>query len=429
MTQRLVGARTFVSLRKYRNYRLYFFGQVVSISGTWMQTLAQAWLILSMTHSALAVGILPLCQFGPYAVLGLFTGVLADRLDQRRLLLRTQSAFALTAAILAVVVVTGVAQPWVIYLLATITGCITVLDTPARQSFVFAMVGPNELPNAIALNTTLMNGSRIVGPAIAGPVIAAAGVAMCFLINSLSFLAVIGALLLMRQKELYTVMKDDSLQNVLRRLTQGLTYTMRVPILRSVVLMLLCISTLSINFNVLLPILASTTLRAGITTFGILSATFGSGALSGALFVASLPRISWRVMFVGAMIFSVAELALAPLRVVWAAAGVLFIIGFAFSIYMAASNAVLQLHTPNSLRGRVVGVYSYVYFGIGPLGGLVAGWLAQVGGTQLAFVVAASVGLATACFGGSREPRHSGRAEQGTVPHGDGQQGLEPNQP
>lgn len=391
--------RTFSSLAHHRNYRLYFFGQVVSISGTWMQNVAQAWFIIVLTHSPIAVGVLTACQFGPYAIFGLFGGAVADRVDQRRLLLATQSALMLSAATLAGLALTGHAAAWQVYVLAAANGMVTVFDTPARQSFTIQMVGREELSNAIALNSSLFNASRIVGPAIAGLLIAVAGVGICFLLNAVSFLAVIGALWLMRERELFPVARDEMVQSVLRRAGEGLRFAWHTPLLRTVLLMMLFISTIGINFNVLLPVVASQTLKAGPAVFGILSAAFGAGALAGALASATLGRASARTLLAGATLFSAAELMLAPLRVVWAAAVVLIVLGFAFSLYSSQSNAALQLNTPDRLRGRVMGIYGYVFFGTAPLGGVLAGWLAQTGGTGLAFLVAGVVSLATAAYG------------------------------
>lgn len=391
--------RTFSSLSHHRNYRLYFFGQVVSISGTWMQNVAQAWFIVVLTHSPIAVGLLAACQFGPYALFGLLGGGLADRVDQRRLLMATQSALMLSAGTLAGLALSGHAAAWQVYVLAAVNGMVTVFDTPARQSFTIQMVGREELPNAIALNSSLFNASRVIGPAIAGVLIAVAGVGICFLLNALSFLAVIGALGLMRERELYPVARDEKVQSVLRGAAEGMRFAWSSRLLRTVLLMMLLISTIGINFNVLMPLVASETLHAGPEVFGLLSATFGTGALMGALFSASLGRASARALLTGAALFSAAELVLAPLRVTWAAAVVLVAIGFAFSLYSSQSNAALQLNTPDRLRGRVMGIYGYVFFGTAPIGGMLAGWLAQLGGTQLAFLVAGAVSLATLVYG------------------------------
>jgi MFS family permease len=405
-------ARTFLSLRRHYNYRLYFFGQVVSISGTWMQSVAQAWFVVANTHSPLAVGILAVCQFGPYGLFGLFGGAVADRLDQRKVLMGTQTAFMVTAALLAGLTLTGHATVWEIYVLAGVTGMITVLDTPVRQAFTIQMVGRDELPNAVALNSSLFNASRIIGPAIAGGLIAIAGVGICFLINALSYLAVLAALWFMRVHDLFPVRKDQRGQNVFRGSLEGLKFAWRRPVIRSVLVMMLVIATISINFNVLLPVLASKTLDSGPEIFGILSALFGFGALIGALFSASLGRASRHTMLVGAALFSVSEIALAPLHVAWGAGLVLIITGVAFTLYASQSNSTLQLAVTDEMRGRVLGIYGYVFIGTAPLGGLLAGWLAEVGGTQLAFLIAGLIALAATVYGWA----DTGRAARAAIP-------------
>jgi len=393
------SARTFRSLQRHRNYRLFFAGQVVSLSGTWIQNVAQAWFVLTLTHSAIAVGILAAFQFGPYAVLGLFGGALADRHDLRRLAIGTQSAFALSALSLAILVLSGHAAVWEVFVLAAVNGTVMVLDTPVRQAFTIQMVGRKELPNAIALNSSLFNASRAIGPAVGGVLIAVAGVGLCFLINALSFLAVIAALLAMRPRELFAVGRASRSETLLRGVRDGVRYAWHQPSIRTVLLMMLVISTIGINFNVLLPLLASRTLHSGPQVYGLLAATFGAGALLGALVSASLSAASTRALLIGAFAFSVGELVLAPLHVIWAVALVLAAAGFAFSLYSSQSNAALQLTVPDRLRGRVLSLYGYVFFGTAPLGGLLAGWLAEVGGTPLAFVVAGGVGLATVASG------------------------------
>ncbi|MBV9101158.1 MAG: MFS transporter [Candidatus Dormibacteraeota bacterium] len=394
----VLSARTFRSLHR-RNYRLYFIGQVVSLTGTWMQNVAQAWFIVELTHSPLAVGLLAVCQFGPYGLLGLLGGTVADRVNQRRLLICTQTAFLLSAASLATLALTGHATVWEVYLLAAINGFVLVLDTPVRQSFTIQMVGRSELPNAVALNSSIFNASRIIGPAVAGALIAVAGVGLCFLFNAFSFVAVIVALALMRESELFAVGRDDRRANVFRGASEGIRFAWRTPVVRTVLVMMLVISTIGINFNVLLPVLTARTLHSGPQVFGMLSALFGVGALAGALTTAALGRASARALLAGALIFSLSELALAPMRVAWAAALVLVVTGVAFSLYASQSNATLQMSTPDRLRGRVLGIYGYVFFGTAPLGGLLAGWLAQTGGTQLAFLVAGGAGLCAAVYG------------------------------
>jgi len=393
-------ARTFDSLRKHRNYRLYFGGQVISVTGTWVQNVAQAWLVVELTHSSpLAVGVLAACQFGPYALLGLLGGVLVDRLDYRRTLMFTQSAMMATAAILGVLALTHVAQVWMVDLVAAANGLALVLDTPSRQAFTIQMVGRRELPNAVALNSSLFNGSRIMGPALGGVIIATAGVGVCFLINAASFIAVLVGLHLMDEHELYPVQRADRGDSMLTGMKQGLAYAWRTPRVLLVLTMMLVVATIGMNFNVLLPVLARSTLHQGAEVFGLLSASFGAGALAGALVAASMGRALVPVLIAAAGGFGLFEMVLAFQPTIVGAALVLAAVGVCFTLYTANSNSTLQLTVPDQLRGRVMALYAYVFFGTAPLGGLLAGWLADRGGTRLAFLVAGASGIVMSVYG------------------------------
>ena len=394
------GSRTFASLRRHRNYRLYFAGQVVSLSGTWMQNVAQAWLVLQLTHgSAFAVGALSLCQFGPYALFGLFGGSLADRLNARRTLVFTQSASMLTAAALAGLALTHSAQVWEVFLIAAAAGSVIILDTPVRQAFTIQMVGRAELPNAIALNSSLFNASRIFGPALAGLLIATTGVGICFLLNAISFIAVVVALLLMRDSELYSINRGDKRPTVLRGVGEGLRYAWRTPSVRLVLLVMLVIATLAINFNVLLPVLTAHTLASGPEVFGMLSAAFGVGALVGALVSASLSRANLSVMLAAALGFGASLLLLSAVTTVWQACAVLVLVGVSFSLYGSQSNSSLQMVVPDRLRGRVLSLYGYVFFGTAPLGGLFTGWLCGRFGTWAYCLTAGGISVLAAGAG------------------------------
>ncbi len=379
--------RTFASVRRHRNYRLWFSGQVVSVTGTWVQNVAQSWLVLQLTHSAGAVGVLAACQFGPFAVLGLVGGVISDRLDNRRTLIGTQTASMVCAAILGVLALTHLAVVWEVDALAALNGLVVVLDTPSRQAFTVQMVGRSELPNAVALNSSLFNASRIMGPGLGGLIIATAGVGLCFVINAASYLAVLAALLVMRADDLHPVSRPEGRQTVLRGLLDGLDYARRTPPVRLVLLLMLVVSTISINFNVLLPVLTSRTLHAGPEVFGLVSACFGAGALIGALLSATLGRASWPVLLGGAGVLGLGEVALAPQRHLVPALLILAAIGAAFSLYTSNSNTTLQLHVPDHLRGRVLSIYAYVFFGTAPLGGVFTGWLSERDGTGVTLLV------------------------------------------
>lgn len=393
-------ARTFRSLRRHRNYRIFFTGQVVSLAGTWMQNVALAWLVLELSGSALAVGALAFWRFVPFTVFGLAAGVLADKVDSRKLVMTTQASAMAVSIALAIVTLTGTATLPIVYALAALGGVALAFDAPGRQSLTYEMVGPRELPNAVALNTGLFNGSRIIGPAIAGLIIAAAGTGVCFVLNAVSFLAVLTALFVLRADELHPVAKDPS-TGVVEGLRRGFSFAWATPQLRLILAVVVVVSTVGFNFHVLVPLLAADTLHVGSEGFGLLSASFGAGALVGALATASFREASWRMFATGTTSFGVLVLLLAPVHDAVLAGVLLFGIGISFTLFTANANALVQLGSPDHLRGRMIGIYLLAFVGVAPVGGLFAGWLAELGGTTLAFAVAGlaalvSIGLANA---------------------------------
>src|SRR3954470_8893842 len=253
------GARTFLSVRKHRNYRLFFTGQVISNIGTWMQRVAQAWLILSLTHSAVAVGILALCQFLPFTLFSLAAGVVVDRLDAWKTVISTQITQMLLASTIAVIALAGVAQPWEIYVIAALMGLVQVLDAPSRQALTFRMVGPLELNNAISLNSGVFNGARIFGPALAGVLIATVGSGVCFAVNAASYVAVLIGLAMMRPQEFHAIERRDRPRTMLVGLKEGLAYARSNEQVWLVLTLVCVMSTFTLNFNVLLPVLAKQT--------------------------------------------------------------------------------------------------------------------------------------------------------------------------
>jgi MFS family permease len=394
----LAGARTFKSLKAHHNYRLFFAGQITSVCGTWMQNVALYWLVLSLTHSAVAVGVLSLARFGPFTLFGLFAGVVADRFDNRKTVIATQAVQMGVSAVLAVVTLAGSVHPWEIYAIAALGGTATVFDVPARQNLTFQLVGRSELGNAVALNSTLFNTARIVGPALAGVVIAGVGAGWCFAINSASFLAVLAGLLAMRTSELFPLVGRGR-PTIWRGTREGLGYVRRSRPILVLTGMAVLLMSISFNFNVLLPVLAKVTLGAGPRTFGVLSACFGVGALVGALFSASIARSRWRVLFAASFGAGVAELAVAPLHQVAAVGALLAVWGACFTIFTANSNTTIQLASPDHVRGRVIGIYYYALIGPVPLAAPFLGWLCSVGGTKLAFEVAGGCALAVSAVG------------------------------
>jgi MFS family permease len=408
------NGRAFASVRKHRNYRLFFFGQTISLPGTWMQRITQAWLILTLTRSPLAVGLLALAQFLPFTAFSLFAGVVVDRLDARRTVIGTQIGHMVLASTLAAITLSGVVEAWQVYVIAFLGGTVQVLDAPARQQLTYRMVGRAELQNAVALNSSVFNASRVWGPALAGIFLAAFGAGICFAINAVSFLAVLVGLLMMRQSEFFPVKKNTEVPTMFRGVNEGLSYVRRTRDVALVLLLTVVISTFCLNFNVLLPVLAKQTLHAGPRTFGVLSAAFGLGALAGGLASAAQERARKRIMLLGSAGFGLAELLLAPGSSVWLACLLLFLGGISFTTWSSNSNSIVQLAAPDHLRGRVIGLYFFAFAGTGALGGIMAGWLIHVGGTRLAFAVAGLAALvATAVVGHLlRTERAPMRAEQ-----------------
>jgi MFS family permease len=392
-----LSGRTFLSLRKHRNFRLFFTGQVVSVSGTWMQNVALAWFVYELTHSPLAVGILTFCRFSPQTLFGLFAGVVADRFDNRRLVIGTQAASMAVSIALAGLALSGAAVVWHVYALAALAGIAQVFDSPGRHALVYQMVGRAELPNAIALNTSVFNASRIVGPGIAGLLIASVGVGACFAVNAVSFVAVLAALLLMDTRELHPVVRPEERLTLFRGVKEGLAYARGDRRIRLVLLLVLVVGTLGVNNGVILPVLAAE-LHAGPEVFGLLSAVFGAGALLGALATAGLGRASWKVLLAGTTGFGAAMLLVAPQSSVAACAAFLLVAGMCFTLWSANSNSLLQLTAPDHLRGRVLSLYLFAFHGLAPAGGLLIGWLIEVGGTDLAFWVAGLSALVMAAF-------------------------------
>ncbi|HEY4411654.1 MAG TPA: MFS transporter, partial [Gaiellaceae bacterium] len=332
-------------------------------------------------------------QFLPYTIFGLFAGVITDRLDARRLVITTQLAQTVSAIVLTWVAYGGFAKPWMLYVIAFVNGTVLVLDVPSRQQLTYRMVGRDTLPNAIALNSSLFNASRIFGPSVAGILLGFAGVGVCFLVNAISFVAVLLSLFAMRTRDFFPF-EEFERPRIFAGTREGLAYVRRQPRMLAVLALTVVLSTFAFNFNVTLPVLAKVTLHGHGTVYGFLSAVFGAGALAGALIAASRARASTRVMVIGALVFTGSELLLAPAHNEYAAGLLLFLVGAGFTAWSANSNASVQLAAPDRLRGRIIGIYFYAFNGTGPVAGLFAGWLCARGGTELAFAVAGIIGIA-----------------------------------
>jgi MFS family permease len=381
---RLLGRATFSSL-KNRNYRLYFTGQIISVSGTWMQRLAQAWLILSLTHNnGFALGIESGLQFLPMLLFGAWGGVIADRFDKRRILYVTQVAAGLLALGLGVIVAVGAATVLLDYLFSVLLGFVNVFDNPARQTFVMEMVGREDLPNAVGLNSVVMNSSRIVGPAIGGIVIEIVGLAPCFFLNAASYVAVILALHMMRAAELRPVPVVPRAKGQLR---EGFRYVWSEPLVRTPLIMMAVIGTLAFNFQVVISLISTETFALGAGGLGALLAVMGSGAVLGALAAASRRGVSYRrlLTLTYGMGIAIMFAALAPTLATEVIA--LFVMGALAFAFIAVANTTLQLTSRPDMRGRVMALYSIAFLGSTPIGSPLVGWISSTWGPRAGFAV------------------------------------------
>jgi MFS family permease len=377
------------SALQHRNYRLYFFGQAVSVTGTWMQSLAMSWLVLSLTNSAIKLSLVNVLQFAPTLVFGLLAGVVADRVPKRSLLVCTQSIAGLGSAVLAFLIWTDNIDLWHVYLVALIVGVNNSFDMPSRQAFVSEMVGREDLANAIALNSTLFNMGRLIGPALAGLVLGAFGVAACFAIDAFSYLAVIGSLLMMRKLPNVKAIRN---RNPLESLREGLVYVRATPLVGNLVIFAGIVGIFGINFNVWMPLLAKQDLDTGPAGFGLLMSSLGIGALVGALTLAFRSRnvnphrvvATALVLGIGEIILGIATDATASLIL---AMIVSVMVGFGLTSTMSMANTIVQSNAPDDLRGRVMSVYIMVGTGVAPLGAILAGAVASWFGTPISILM------------------------------------------
>jgi MFS family permease len=386
--------RTFSSL-SIRNYRLFFWGQLVSNSGTWMQWVAQGWLVLRLGGTGIDLGIVTALQFLPTFVGGLWAGLIADRFNKRRILIVTQSIAGMLALVLGALTLTGVVQLWMVYLLALGSGFVSMIDTPARHSFVAEMVKAEHLPNAVSLNAAVFNGGRIIGPALAAVLIATAGIAPSFFVNGVSYAAVVAALLMMDTHDLMPAKPQPRARGQLRA---GLSFVWHEPLLRTIMILVAVVATFGMNFTVLLPLLAKNTFHGGAGIYGGLSSVMAAGALIGALTVAWRARPTWRILTLGALGFAVFTIfsGLAPEP--FSEGAVLMVAGAANMIFISSCNTLIQLRSKPEMRGRVAALYSLVFLGGTALGGPIAGWVGQVHGARVGFVAAGSFSVAAALW-------------------------------
>jgi MFS family permease len=385
---------TFRSLRGY-NYRVWFAGGIVSNVGTWMQRIAQDWLVLTgLTHrNATAVGIVMALQFGPHLLLLPLTGYAADHLDRRKLLLATQAAQGVLALGLGVLTIAGVVQLWQVYVFAFLLGCVTAFDSPARQTFVSELVGEADLSNAVALNSTSFNAARMIGPAIAGVLIAAVGSGWAFLMNAASFAAVIVSLFLLRANELH---HRSRAAHGGSSLVEGFRYVWRRPDLKAVLLMLFLISTFGLNFPIFISTMSVTVFHGGADQFGLLTSIMAGGSVTGALLSASRARPRMALLLTGAAAFGVCctVAALMPNYILFGL--VLVAVGISAQTFNTTANATMQLSSAPAMRGRVMAIFLAIALGGTPIGAPFVGWVADTFGPRWSLGVGAASGILAA---------------------------------
>lgn len=379
--------RTFAALQ-FRNFRLFWWGQVVSVTGTFMQSTAQQWLVLTLAPTnPLALGITGALQFGPSLILGPFAGVIVDRYPRRVILYSTQVSQGILAAALWLLTYLQVVQLWHVYLLALLLGLVTAIDNPTRQAFVSEMVPTSHLLNAISLNSVQFNVARIVGPAVAGALIALLGIPLMFLLNAISFIAVLVGLWLMRASELYSTPHSADHASGLRAVGEGARFIWANHDIRITFLLITVVGTLGFNFNVLLPLLAKDVLHAGPEEFGMLTSSLGIGALAGALLLARRGGKPTHLILAGtAALFGLLEAlagqagSLIPTLILIAATGAMM------STFSASANTTVQLSAPPEMRGRVMSVYTMIFIGSTPIGNLTVSAIAAGLGAPISFV-------------------------------------------
>jgi MFS family permease len=386
-----LGDRTFGSLRRHRNYRLFFAGSGISFIGTWMQTIASFWLILELTGSPVAVGALALVQTLPVTLLALVGGAIADRVDLRRMVVTCESVMAVQAGLLCFLALSGLIEAWQLYALGLVQGVAVALNAPARHTLVFQIVGRDDLTNAIALSASLGTSARILGPALGGIVVAAFGAGAAFGLNAASYAIVIAAILAMRLAP--RPPRTEPLPSILAGVGETLRFAVGSRRVAVVFFTLILVSTFSFNFDVLLPLVARLTLDEGPSTYGLIASVFGAGALTGALILATVGRARVLLVLGGALGFGCLQLVLAQQDSLGATCAVLFLAGIFYILWGSSSLATLQLAAPDHLRARAASLYFFGFMGGAPLGGLIAGSLTAQGGTRLAFTVAGAIAI------------------------------------
>ena len=407
MTPGRTGAAAVASFRgwralRHRNYRFFFGGQLVSLIGTWMQAVAQGWLVLQLTGDPFWLGVVAAAQFGPVLLLGLFGGLIADGLPKRRTLVVTQAVAMVLAFVLFGLTATHAVQVVHIVVLAVLLGCVNAIDMPTRQAFAVEMVGREDIGNAIALNSAVFNGARVVGPAIAGLTIGATDISVAFLVNGFSFLATIGAYLSMDERSLATpprLGRPTSVRGVIGDLGEGLRYVRTTPVVLLAILVIGLVSTFGMNFSVVIPALARDVLHVGASGYGFLMSATGIGSFSVALAIAFGRRSRPALIGLGGAALGLAELVLAASGAFGLSLVAMFVVGLGGIGMAATANTSIQLGVPDHLRGRVMSVYTTIFAGSTPIGGLLAGTLASRYGVPAAIAVGGAASLVVGLAG------------------------------
>ena len=379
-----LSKQTFSSLSIY-NFRLYIIGQAISSCGSWMQTIAQDWLVLKLTNSGFQLGLVSAMQFLPILILAPWGGIIADRFDKRKILFFTQTAFGLLALLLGITVLMGMVHIWMIYIFAGALGLVNSLDNPVRQSFVSEMVGKERIANAVSLFATLVSLTRAIGPAIAGLVIASTGLGLCFIINAISFIAVIIAFAMMRPSELHrTHMPED---NIKAKFTDGFKYVLSSPILFNTLLMMTIIGTLTYEFSVSLPLFAQNTFHGNAASYATLVTAIGLGSIVGGLLGANKQKTNLKRLILMAFLFGISLLLVALMPTLYWAAIMLFFVGI-FSInFISWGNSTMQMESNPSMRGQVMALWGMAFLGSTPIGGPIIGFIGEHAGPRWAIAV------------------------------------------
>jgi MFS family permease len=380
-----------VSSLRQRNYRLFFFGQLVSVAGTWMQSVAQSFLVLDLTHSGTQLGLTSAARFLPMLLFGPIGGVFADRMDRKRVLYLTQSLSGLLAAVFAVTVATHSIRLWIVYLLAIALGFVNVFDNPARQSFISEMVSAENLPNAVTLNSVAMNMARVFGAALGGVIAAAIGLALCFACNALSFAAVLVSLAAMRTSELFQAKRVTRQK---RQVREGLRYVRSTPELLIPLVMIAVIGTLAWEFQVSLPLMASKVFHGGAASYGVMASVMGGGAVVGGLISAARSRPRARALCLAAVGWGIAILAAAVAPSMALELAALVFVGYGSITFNSLAKTTLQLAAKPEMRGRVMALWALAWLGSTPIGGPIVGWAGQAIGARWALVIGGVAALA-----------------------------------